>query len=141
MFMHCYYKNINPQTLAFTKAIAEVQWNLTYFGLETETFPSNFYSLAPYSTTIITLEEYNSKKFVSLLGLLIKLHYKILMSVIQTPEFFHDNTKNMEKITPHMACFLNFLPVSSTTKACKNTCCVKRVCSFVLITHPTKMVV
>lgn len=59
--MHCYYKNINPQTLALTKAVAEVQWNLTYFGLETKSFPSNFYSLALYFTAIISLEEYNSK--------------------------------------------------------------------------------
>lgn len=98
--MHCYYKNINPQTLALTKVVAEVQWNLTYFGLETESFPSNFYSLAPYSTAIITLEEYNSKKFVSLLAPLTRLHHKILMSVIQTQEFFHYNAKNIQKITP-----------------------------------------
>lgn len=25
----------------------------------------------------------------------------------------------------NIACFLNFLPVASTTKACKNTCCFK----------------
>lgn len=82
MLMHCYCKNINPQTLALTKAVAEVQWNLTYFGLETESFPSNSYILAPYSTAIITLEEDNYKKFVSLLALLTRLHYKILLSVI-----------------------------------------------------------
>lgn len=94
MFMHCYYKNINPQTLALTKAVAEVQRNIT-FSLRTESFPSNFYSLAPYSTAIITLEEYNSKRFVFLLAFLTRLHHKILSVNDPNARVFHYNAKNM----------------------------------------------
>jgi len=50
-------KTQNSQTLALTKAVAEVQWILTYFGLDTKGVLVNFYSLAPYFTVTLTLEE------------------------------------------------------------------------------------
>ena len=130
------------QILALTKAVAEAQWILTYFALETKSNPINFYSLAAYFTVIITLEEQNSK--IICCPATSPQQITPQNTHVSDPNlrsFFTTTQKICKKSSLNVACSLNFLAVASKTKDCKNTCCVRRVCLLVLITHSPILVI